>query len=694
MRRSETLPPKACLPLVLLVGTLLFLHACQDVTDPQDPRFATTGDKQLVISARGIGSGTVTVPATAGRLAINCVITAGVAAEGKACSRYYPYNTVVTLTAIPAGGSTFAGWSGACTGTGTCTVTMTLLRRVTAKFDGPAQAFQLVVTGGGGGDGSVGTVGAPEGIACTITDGEASATGCTAQYAPQAVVTLEATPAGDHSFVGWQGDCVAAGSAATCEITMSQARNVIVVFNDPGVVAPEATLGKWDLPFLTPVIAVHLVLMPDRKVLLWGESGQPWVWDPSTYPADPASGFTEVPTPVELFCSGHTFLADQRLLVTGGQDPLLGHDHGIPDVNLFSGGAWSAEAAMALGRWYPTATTMGDGKVVVLAGGDNTSARVLIPELYDGGVWHQLTGASLSMNYYPRAFVEPKLGRLFYAGEDFKTRYLDPAANGGTGAWTTVGNRKVASRGYGSAVMLDGKVLYMGGGGGACPNLVTNTAEIIDLNAGIPAWRLVGAMARPRRQLNATILPDGKVLVTGGTSACGFNDASGAEYSAEVWDPTTEQWSTVASNRVKRLYHSTAILMPDARVLVSGSGLALQHNAEYFTPPSLFKSDGTLAARPSYTLSSTQLAYDQAVTVQTPDASTIAKVTLVRLSAATHSFNQSQQFNTLSFTGNGGSPTITVTTPASGTIAPPGPYMLFLIDDKGVPSHAQIVSLR
>src|SRR5437870_2522059 len=115
MRSSESLPRKAVVLFVLLAWTLLFLHACQDATDPHSPQFVVTGEKQLVISGLGTGSGTVTAPVTAGRKAINCVITAGQAGATD-CSRYYPKNTVVTLTAVPTAGSTFTGWSGACTG--------------------------------------------------------------------------------------------------------------------------------------------------------------------------------------------------------------------------------------------------------------------------------------------------------------------------------------------------------------------------------------------------------------------------------------------------------------------------------------------------------------------------------------------------------------------------------------------------
>ena len=111
-----------------------------------------------------------------------------------------------------------------------------------------------------------------------------------------------------------------------------------------------------------------------------------------------------------------------------------------------------------------------------------------------------------------------------------------------------------------------GKVLVMGGG-----DPPTNTAEVIDLNQSSPTWRAVGSMAFARRQLNATLLPDGNVLVTGGTSSPGFNDPAGAVHAAELWNPTTEQWTTLASSSgIPRVYHSTALLLPDARVLSMG----------------------------------------------------------------------------------------------------------------------------
>jgi hypothetical protein len=205
-------------------------------------------------------------------------------------------------------------------------------------------------------------------------------------------------------------------------------------------------------------------------------------------------------------------------------------------------------------------------------------------------------------------------------------------------------------------------------------------------------------MAYRRRQLNLTILADGTVLATGGSSACGFTNESGVVYPAEVWNPATEQWSVLASMRVFRVYHSTAILLPDGRVLSAGSGdndaSTSQHSAEVFTPPYLYSSDGTLASRPTYSLSATVLGYGQPVTISSPDAASISKVTLIHLSAVTHAFNESQRLNTLSFTVDPSGTSLTVTTPSSGNLAPPGPYMLFVINSSGVPSVAQILTLR
>ncbi len=245
--------------------------------------------------------------------------------------------------------------------------------------------------------------------------------------------------------------------------------------------------------------------------------------------------------------------------------------------------------------------------------------------------------------------------------------------------------------------MLDTKVLYIGGGGDTCPTLPQNTAEVIDLAATSPRWAATASMSFRRRQMNATILPDGTVLAIGGTSACGASDESGSIYAAELYTPasgsTPASWKVMANMTKLRVYHGTSALMPDGRVLVSGSGDGgsgtQQFNYEIYSPPYLFK-----GARPSYTIGSTALQYGAPFVVTTANASTITKVTIIRLTSTTHAFDAGQRLNTLSFTKASDGLSLTVTPPAAAKLAPPGPYMLCIINSNGVPSVGQTVLLR
>jgi galactose oxidase len=449
-----------------------------------------------------------------------------------------------------------------------------------------------------------------------------------------------------------------------------------------------AVRGKWGPVFSTPVVAVDAHLLPTGKVLLWGDQGDAQLWNP----ANPGAGFTAVSKTYRIFCSGHTFLPDGRLLVTGG---VVHGTIGDPRAVLFapSSGSWVAAGPMAQGRYYPTATALPSGEVLAVSGNDQNGNVVTIPEIGNGSTWRRLTGASLSIPtpFYPAMFVAPN-GKVFLAGFPQTSRYLDVT---GTGSWTTVGNRIVADRRMGSAVMYAaGKILYAGGG-----DPPTSSAEVIDLNQTSPAWRSVSGMSFARRQMNATILADGQVLVTGGTSGPGFNDVTSPVYNAELWNPATESWSIMARESVVRTYHSTALLLPDARVLSSGSGEGggvtyenSQFSAQVFSPPYLYNADGSLATRPVITSAPSRLSYGQSLTVGSPDVASVAKITLIRLSSVTHAFNQSQLINRLTFSATG-STTLSVMGPKNANVAPPGPYMLFLVNAKGVPSKAKMVTV-
>lgn len=447
------------------------------------------------------------------------------------------------------------------------------------------------------------------------------------------------------------------------------------------------TKGAWGPLFPWPIVAVHASLLPDGNVISWqryDSLGGPQVWNPTT------GAFTEVPVPVNIFCGGQTLLPDGRLLVNGGHISL---DMGLRTTYLFDYATqtWTQGNDMRAGRWYPTTTSLASGEVLTMSGGEEDGQLNLIPEIYElNGTWRALTTASRAVSYYPYVYVLPD-GRIFMAGPDKQTGFLDPT---GTGAWTDGPPSAYGQRSYGSSVMYEpGKILIFGGGN---PQ-PTKTAEVIDFN-GSGTWRTVAPLPTARRQTIATMLPDGKVLVTAGTSGPGFNSGQGAQKPALIWNPQKEVFVTMASMAVARLYHSTALLLPDGRVLVAGSGQEPapietdRFDAQIYSPPYLFKPSGGAAARPLVTAAPTELTYGAPFQVDTPHASEITSVTLVRLGSMTHAFDQNQRFMRLSFVRQPG--ILTVTAPANANLAPPGHYMLFLVNANGVPSVANILHIQ
>jgi hypothetical protein len=178
---------------------------------------------RYTLAVTGAGTGSGTVASTPG--GVTCAIASG-AATGS-CAATLDSGTVVVLTATPAASNTFAGWSGACTGTGTCMVTMSAARTVTAAFTKPLTRYTLTVTGTGTGSGTVAST--PSGVACAIASGAATGS-CAATLDSGTVVVLTATPAASNTFTGWSGACTGTG---TCTVTMSAARTVTAAFTAP-----------------------------------------------------------------------------------------------------------------------------------------------------------------------------------------------------------------------------------------------------------------------------------------------------------------------------------------------------------------------------------------------------------------------------------------------------------------------------
>jgi galactose oxidase len=474
----------------------------------------------------------------------------------------------------------------------------------------------------------------------------------------------------------------------------------------PASAQPEVK-GQWGPVMDWPNVAIHVHVLPNGKVLFWGRREwtadgtpkesldvhdcTPRVWDPQ------ANTFSTVPQPgYNLFCSGHTFLADGRLLVAGGHDK---DGQGKPHARIFdhATSTWAAVPDMNAGRWYPTATALPDGGVLVSSGGDELGQRNARQQVWRNGGWHPMQEYT-DIPLYPRMHVTGA-GKVCMSGFLQRTVLLDMAGMGGAGSWEEVGFSAGAQREEGTAVTYDvDKVLIVGGG--VNPQ---KSAERLDLTAAHPAWQATDSMSTERRHLNATILPDGTVLVTGGTSGGGFNDVTKPVKHAEVWDPGTGHWASWAAEDKPRLYHSTAALLPDGRVLSAGGGEYRlpngdpnpdgdsQRNAQLFSPPYLFKST---AAKPRPDISSApdSVAYGEPFEVGTTRPDQVGRVNWVRLSSVTHSFNMGQRINFLAHTVEAGK--LKVTAPANANQCPPGHYMLFVLNDDGVPSVAKIIRIQ
>ncbi|HET6176866.1 MAG TPA: galactose oxidase-like domain-containing protein [Candidatus Sulfotelmatobacter sp.] len=468
--------------------------------------------------------------------------------------------------------------------------------------------------------------------------------------------------------------------------------------------------GQWStLQYSMPINPVHVALLGNGKVLVVAGSGNcppSQAGCPSGPPYgpsnnsgallfDPSSGaITQFSVSWDMFCNGMVLLDDGRALIDGGSiqyDPFDGQ----PQVALFDPGtnAFTNIQNMAHGRWYPTVLTLGDGRVMTFSGLNETGGTNTAVEFYTvGSGWSQQYPASWTPDLYPRLHLVPS-GKVFYSGAQTTSKMFDPL----TTTWNTnfATTNYSNSRTYGTSVLLplsptnnyDPRVIIMGGSSPA-----TATTEIIDLGAASPAWQYGPSMSQARIEMNAVILPNGKVLALGGS----VNDEDSASLSlnADLYDPATNAFSSAGANASQRLYHSVALLLPDATVWVAGGNPSrgtYNNTIEIYQPAYLFNTDGTLATRPSITSAPSSISYGNTFNVQTPDAANIADVVLVRNGTVTHAFGTDQREVEMSFTANSGA--VTVMAPPNGNIAPPGYYMLFLLNSAGVPSLAKFVQI-
>jgi Domain of unknown function (DUF1929) len=494
------------------------------------------------------------------------------------------------------------------------------------------------------------------------------------------------------------------------------------VTGDDCSAGPACTRGAWQvLPFTAPVRSIHAVVLKNGNVLMVAGSGN----DPDAFAAGTFTSavyqtrtgtFVSVPTPSDMFCAGHVQLADGRVLILGGNKAYPDSSHGyegLADSYVFDPDTdtYSRLNDLSSGHWYPSATELGNGDVIALGGLGADSAGTVATEYFDAAAmnWLSLNQAHQTWSFwglYP-TMVLMQDGRLFYTGAHVFGNGLPGSGSSiydyNANTITDVpGLRNKDQRDEGMSVLLppaqNQTVLTIGGGNNQSNVDANRTTDIIDLKAASPTYlpgpdlpggTLTGGTPETAGQgkmyVSAVILPDGNVFETGG----GLHDRADPVFEASMYSPTANAFTPgLATDPVPRTYHSSAFLLPDGRVMAVGNNPgdgSFDQRVSVYSPPYLF--DG---ARPQINWLATQswgYGSSQAIAVDAP----VVRASLIRPAAVTHSSDPNQRYVELPMTVNGNDIALHVTN--NPNIAPPGWYMLFVVNAAGVPSVAQWVHL-
>ena len=500
-------------------------------------------------------------------------------------------------------------------------------------------------------------------------------------------------------------------------LTGSTRVNAQVVSTDPLMV------GRWSSPFVIPVVGVTAVLLHTGRVMFWSydpvnyhnpyksNDGVGFIWDPAT-----RVGYN-IPPPENIWCAGQTILSDGRVYVAGG-------NLRYPDGNAPAGQSawegsltnytfnpiaeiWAKQPDMLRGRWYPTVTKLADNRVVITSGIDETGSgainnvvEVLTPDPNINGIGRiNAVGFHNSSGLYPLQFLLPS-GQMLEAGPGADSSFqLNPATWNLSGLPRMMSDHFYLGTGasYTDASVTPNRQLIMVAGGYAYnPPLVNAPVTVNEWLDGFnPAmgWRPYPQFQTARHNHNTVMLPDGAMLTVGGNRGVyGYEEPelSAELYSKPAGDPTGT-WNKVAPHTIQAAYHSTAILLPDATVLLSqddmdsSAAAAFQHKAQVYSPPYLFR-----GAQPVITSAPATASYGQSFNVLT-NRSAMAGAVLVAPAATTHGNDMHQRVIKLQAQqlSNG----LNVTVPASSALVPPGNYMLFVMDSAGIPSVAKFVQI-
>lgn len=489
----------------------------------------------------------------------------------------------------------------------------------------------------------------------------------------------------------------------------------------PTLIAQNIPVGSWQvLPYNSPVIPIHAALLRTGKVFFIAGSGLELnnvncrnctaVWNVANgtfnRPVTPDDDAGDV---IDLFCVGHSFRQDGRLMVAGGTlqyNPYLGEFAALVfDPNTE---AWTKMPSMSKGRWYPTLVTLGSGRIVAMSGLDengdlNTYVEVYSTSFSTGWITFSQPTAS-RFPLYPHLFLLQD-GRIFYSGANFedsgieRTPVVPATILTLPGSFTqAIPERQVPGltdpdkRNQAASVLLppaqEQKVMIIGGGTPDYFAQTTNACNIVDLRVSNPTYTPAAPLNYGRMHHNAVLLPDRTVFVCNGTTV---GETSDSKAPPEIYNPATNTWTVVAAQSVTRVYHSVALLLPDGRVATGGSTPGFGANnyelrLEVYSPAYMSQPRPTIQNAPQ------TLSYNRTITIQTPQAANIKWVSLIKPMATTHGLDTEQRVVDLPIASRT-STSLSVTVTNNRNIAPAGWYMLFITDNNNVPSVANWIRL-
>lgn len=356
--------------------------------------------------------------------------------------------------------------------------------------------------------------------------------------------------------------------------------------------------------------------------------------------------------------------------------------------------------SMNYARWYPTLAEMGNGMVMTMTGLNDVGQITMNSEWFNPqtNTWTQ--GPAHGFPTYPATFLTEN-GQLFFTGSNAGYGPSTPQWRT-PGFWDTKTNLFRPVPGIpdyknletSASVLLppaqNQKIMVMGGGGVGQSNTATARTAQIDMAAPDPHWVRGPNLARPTRYPITVLLPTDQVLVTGGSRY--YRGMHGSDNrDTRVYNVATNSFSPAANSITGRDYHSGGLLLPNGSVLTLGGNPLFGDKADttpqtfnqeidVYSPPYMFRGH-----RPRITAAPRIMNLGRSYVIKVPQPSSVRYLRLMRPDNPTHVTDVNARSIAVGFTqiGHG---QLKITLPSNANLVPPSYYMLFAVNQRGVPS--------